>query len=88
MSVAITDTGVGISEEDLPEVFTPFFTSKMSGAGMGLSKVSLLVEEHRGSVNVTSQLGKGTTFEIFLPVERLMTGLYAGESASRSGPFR
>ena len=88
VSVAITDTGVGISEEDLPEVFTPFFTSKMSGAGMGLSKVSLLVEEHRGSVNVTSQLGKGTTFEIFLPVERLMTGLYAGESASRSGPFR
>jgi len=88
VSVAITDTGVGIGNEDLSEIFTPFFTSKMSGAGMGLSKVSLLLDEHRGSVNVKSQPGKGTVFEVFLPVERLMTGLYAGEGTARSNLVR
>ncbi|MFH1117459.1 MAG: response regulator [Pseudomonadota bacterium] len=86
VSLAFTDTGVGIYEGDLTEVFNPFFTSKTAGAGMGLSKVYLLVEEHRGTVNVFSELGKGTTFEVFLPVERLMTGLHPWETASRGRP--
>ena len=48
MSVAFTDTGVGIHSEDVSEIFNPFFTSKTVGAGMGLSKVYLLLEEHGG----------------------------------------
>jgi signal transduction histidine kinase len=88
VSVAIADTGVGIRTEDLSEIFTPFFTSKMSGAGMGLSKVYLLVEEHRGSVSVSSDPAKGSVFEVVLPVERRMTGLYAGEAAARSRPVK
>lgn len=85
ISVSVKDQGMGIPKEDLSEIFNPFFTSKTSGAGMGLSKVYLLVEEHRGSINVTSEPNKGTTFEVFLPLERLMTGLFAGEIATGSG---
>jgi len=86
--VSFTDTGQGIYEKDLTEVFNPFFTSKTAGAGMGLSKVYLLVEEHRGTVSVTSEINKGTTFEVYLPLERLMTGLNPWETASRTGPFK
>jgi len=88
VSIAFTDTGVGIPWEDVTDVFNPFFTSKTTGAGMGLSKVYMLVEEHRGAVDVTSDPGKGTTFEVFLPVDRLMTGLFSWESESKGGASR
>ncbi|HMK36757.1 MAG TPA: response regulator [Desulfomonilaceae bacterium] len=71
ISLLFTDTGVGIRHKDLPDVFNPFFTTKTSGAGMGLSKVYLLVEEHGGIVNLRSQTAGTTTCEIILPVERL-----------------
>jgi PAS domain S-box-containing protein len=88
VSVSFTDTGVGIPDQDLTEIFNPFFTTKTTGAGMGLSKVYLLVEEHGGAVNVHSDRGRGTTFEVFLPTERLMTGLHPWEAATRGGPHR
>jgi PAS domain S-box-containing protein len=75
MLVSFTDTGVGIGNDDLVDVFNPFFTSKTSGAGMGLSKVYLLVEEHGGIVNVVSNKDKGTTFEILIPWERSPSGI-------------
>jgi two-component system, cell cycle sensor histidine kinase and response regulator CckA len=74
-SVSFVDTGAGIREEDMREIFNPFFTSKTTGAGMGLSKVYLLIEEHGGIVNVASNPGKGATFQIVLPHERLLAGL-------------
>lgn len=88
VSVSFADTGIGIPDQDLTEVFNPFFTTKTTGAGMGLSKVYLLVEEHGGAVNVSSERGKGATFEVFLPTERLMTGLHPWEAASRGRPLR
>lgn len=88
VSVAFTDTGIGIPWDDVTDVFNPFFTSKTTGAGMGLSKVYMLVEEHRGAVDVSSEQGKGTTFEVFLPVDRLMVGLFPWESESRRGMSR
>ncbi|MGB6064331.1 MAG: response regulator [Desulfomonilaceae bacterium] len=88
VSVSVSDTGVGIRSEDLSDIFNPFVTSKTSGAGMGLCKVYLLVEEHRGIVNVTSQPNRGTTFEVLLPVERLLTGLFPWEVASPGGSFK
>lgn len=83
--VAFADTGVGIHADDLSEIFNPFFTSKTTGAGMGLSKVYLVVEEHQGTVNVTSEPHRGTTVEVFLPLERLVTGLHPWEKTSRGG---
>jgi PAS domain S-box-containing protein len=68
--VSVTDTGVGIPGEEIGEIFNPFVTSKTTGAGMGLSKVFMLVEEHRGSVKVRSEPNKGTTFDVTIPQER------------------
>ncbi len=78
--VSFLDTGVGIHKEDISEIFNPFFTSKTVGAGMGLSKAHLLIEEHGGAIKVTSEPGKGSTFEVFLPCERLLTGTYPWET--------
>ncbi len=68
--VVIGDTGVGIAEEDLDEIFDPFFTSKTRGAGLGLAKAYLVVEEHAGSIEFESQLGKGTVCTVSLPADR------------------
>jgi PAS domain S-box-containing protein len=85
VSVALVDTGVGIKEQDLSEVFNPFFTSKTSGAGMGLSKAHLLVQEHNGVVDISSEPEKGTTVEVVLPVDRTNFGFYPWESAFGKG---
>ena len=65
--VEVTDTGEGISEENLKSLFDPFFTTKMTGTGMGLPITLRIIEEHKGSIKVRSRLGKGTTFIITLP---------------------
>ncbi|MDD5382285.1 MAG: ATP-binding protein [Candidatus Margulisbacteria bacterium] len=65
--IEISDTGEGIPEENLKSLFDPFFTTKMTGTGMGLPITLRIVEEHKGSIKVRSQAGKGTTFIITLP---------------------
>lgn len=65
--IEITDTGEGISEQNLKSLFDPFFTTKMTGTGMGLPITLRIIEEHKGSVKVRSRGGKGTTFIITLP---------------------
>jgi two-component system nitrogen regulation sensor histidine kinase GlnL len=66
--VTITDTGCGIPEPDLPQLFNPFFTTKADGSGLGLSVVHKIVEEHGGEIHVTSEPGVGTTFFVVLPL--------------------
>ncbi len=65
--VSISDTGVGISEENMNRIFQPFFTTKSRGQGLGLFVCKLLVEAQGGSITVESKLGKGTTFTIKMP---------------------
>ncbi|MBU0687502.1 MAG: HAMP domain-containing protein [Candidatus Margulisbacteria bacterium] len=65
--VEISDSGEGIPADNLRSLFDPFFTTKMTGTGMGLPITLRIIEEHKGSVKVRSQIGKGTTFLITLP---------------------
>jgi two-component system, NtrC family, sensor kinase len=67
--LAVRDEGVGIPEEDLPQVFDPFFTTKEvgQGTGLGLSIAHGIVQDHGGWIEVRSEVGKGTRFEVFLP---------------------
>jgi signal transduction histidine kinase len=64
----VSDKGQGMSEEQLRHVFTPFFTTKPSGTGLGLTLVQQIAIEHGGHVDCESRVGKGTTFTIYLPV--------------------
>lgn len=68
--VSITDTGVGIGRNDLNRIFDPFFTTKPvgEGSGLGLSIAFGIVEHHGGRIEVESQIGHGSTFNVFLPL--------------------
>lgn len=68
--LSFTDTGVGIGEENLRKLFTPFFTTKVSGVGLGLSICRQIVEGHGGEVAVRSKEGCGSTFTVKLPIRR------------------
>jgi two-component system NtrC family sensor kinase len=72
VSVSIADNGCGIPEEDLKRVFEPFFTTRANkgGTGLGLSITYGLAQELGGSISVKSEVGKGTTFIVFLPLNR------------------
>lgn len=67
MFIKITDNGVGIPEENLKKIGTPFFTTKKSGTGLGLNVCYKIIKEHKGRVEIESTLGIGTTFCITLP---------------------
>lgn len=69
VEISVSDTGSGIPSEDLDRVFDPFFTTKGldKGTGLGLSTTYGIVKDHEGYINVESEVGKGTTFTIYLP---------------------
>lgn len=67
--IEIEDNGCGIPEEDLEKLFTPFYSTKEKGTGLGLSIIYKIVEEHGGSIKVSSQVGQGTQFILDLPAQ-------------------
>ena len=76
--VVVADTGRGISAEHLPRIFDPFFTTKTddwSGVGMGLSVVHKTIEDHGATIQVTSELGRGTSFHMTFPASVERTAL-------------
>jgi signal transduction histidine kinase len=66
--VTISDTGKGISKDKLKSIFDPLFTSKVYGPGLGLTFAQKIIQDHKGTISVESEPGKGTTFTISLPV--------------------
>jgi signal transduction histidine kinase len=66
--VSVVDTGGGIPEEQLNRIFEPFYTTKKKGTGLGLMIVQRIVRAHDGRIELESQVGRGTTFRIWLPL--------------------
>jgi signal transduction histidine kinase len=73
LRVEFTDTGHGIKEEDMPRLFEPFFTTKEvgKGTGLGLAISYGIVQKHQGSIQVRSEPGKGSTFALTLPIQKV-----------------
>jgi signal transduction histidine kinase len=71
VSIAIADTGKGITRENIPKIFDPFFTTKgpEKGTGLGLSVSYGIVQQHGGHISVDSTPGRGTTFTVLLPTD-------------------
>ena len=69
ISVRISDTGKGISEQDVARIFEPFFSTRAKGTGLGLWVSQDIVRHHGGRIEVTSAEGQGTTFNIILPID-------------------
>jgi len=73
VAVTVSDTGIGISKEDMANIFEPFYTRKVmgrSGTGLGMAVVWGTVNDHKGYIEVESSMGKGTTFTLYFPVTR------------------
>ncbi|MEE8423085.1 MAG: ATP-binding protein [Thermodesulfobacteriota bacterium] len=68
ISVDIEDQGIGIPEEELQKIFTPFYTSKGSGSGLGLTLAQRIIKEHHGLIEIKSDYKKGTTVSVLLPL--------------------
>jgi PAS domain S-box-containing protein len=66
--ISVSDTGVGIPREQLDHIFEPFFTTKAHGTGLGLATAYGTLKRHGGLLHVYSEVGKGTTFKVYLPV--------------------
>lgn len=70
LKIEFQDTGTGMDEETIKKIFTPYFSTKSHGMGLGLPIVEKIIHEHRGKIEVQSQQDKGTTFIILLPVKK------------------
>ncbi|QRF33615.1 ATP-binding protein [Bacillus safensis] len=66
--ITIQDEGKGMSEEDIQKIYDPFFSTKTEGTGLGLTICAAILKDHHGRMDVSSELGKGTAFHIYLPV--------------------
>ena len=70
VEISVEDTGVGMDEDTIRNVFIPFFTTKEKGTGLGLTITHRIVQEHGGWIDVKSNVGKGSVFTVYLPTLR------------------
>ncbi|HGE73264.1 TPA: hypothetical protein ENX78_20710, partial [Candidatus Poribacteria bacterium] len=80
LTIKISDTGKGMSRDELENIFEPFYTGKISGTGLGLAIVNNIIKEHNGNIKVDSIEGLGTTFTLELPTIRSLTHANEGSS--------
>lgn len=85
VAIVVRDHGVGIKAENLDRIFDPFFSTKLTGTGLGLALCHQIVTEHGGQIRVRSQLGQGSEFRIEIPLTR--ENPHRAEAGSRSAPL-
>ncbi len=84
-AITVTDSGIGISESDLPHIFDRFWRADkvrsrgLGGAGLGLSIARWIVDQHHGSIDVQSELTKGSTFTVRIPLADIASGTNVAE---------
>ena len=83
--ISVRDQGIGIPEKYLARLFDPFFTTKQKGSGLGLAVTYSIIKRHDGHITVESQLGRGTTFALYLPANRLAEFTLAPEPTAYQG---
>lgn len=84
VEISLTDEGCGIPKRNISKVFDPYFTTRKTGSGLGLTTVYSIVKKHNGHVRVESEAGKGTTFFIYLPASHKTPEVMPGETKSRA----
>jgi signal transduction histidine kinase len=80
----ISDTGKGLTPEECSRLFTPYYTTKQLGTGLGLAIVQSVVSDHHGTISVSSEEGRGTTFHIEFPRQQADQPVTSGSEASAS----
>ena len=71
IEISISDTGAGIPKDRMDRIFLPFFTMKEKGTGLGLAIVHKIVLSHNGRIEVDSELGRGTSVRVYLPLAKV-----------------
>ena len=84
IEVCFQDKGVGIKKEDFRKLFTPFFTTKAQGMGVGLAICKRFIELHGGSITVESEEGEGSTFTVILPIQRNGVLNYSSQTQTKT----
>jgi two-component system nitrogen regulation sensor histidine kinase NtrY len=86
VKLEVSDTGTGLTPEECERLFTPYYTTKQHGTGLGLAVVQSVVSDHHGRISVESEPGKGTTFQIILPRQSVVpVATPAAEPAAMAG---
>jgi two-component system, cell cycle sensor histidine kinase and response regulator CckA len=88
IALDVSDTGSGMDAATVARIFEPFFTTKFTGRGLGLAAVMGIIRGHHGRLQVTSEVGKGTVFSIFLPSVEGHAELMPAPTAHRAGPAK
>ena len=83
--ISISDTGVGIPEENLAKIFEPYFTTRETGTGLGLTMTFKIIREHQGDITVKSRVGEGSVFIITLPIPQKEQKLITFEASAPIG---
>ena len=85
--VSVADTGGGIPQEQINRIFEPFYTTKKKGSGLGLMIVQRIVGAHNGRVEVESNVGRGATFRVWLPLHERKPRLLENKTGNESANF-
>ncbi len=85
--VSVADTGGGIPQEQINRIFEPFYTTKKKGTGLGLMIVQRIVRAHNGRIELESNVGRGTTFRVWLPLHERKPRLLENKTGNESANF-